>query len=76
VATAGSVHFDPLPGDRGTVVKVTLKVDPPGGKLGAWLAWLFGQEPGVQVREDLRRFKRLMETGETPTVEGQPSCRA
>ena len=27
------------------------------------------------MREDLRRFKRLIETGEIPTTEGQPSGR-
>jgi uncharacterized membrane protein len=75
VSTAGSVVFRPAPGDRGTEVVVTLKYDPPGGKLGSWLAWLFGEEPSLQVRDDLRRFKQLVETGEVPTTEGQPSCR-
>jgi len=75
VATAGSVHFTPAPKDRGTVVTVSLKYDPPGGKLASWLAWLFGEEPSVQVREDLLRFKALHEAGETPTIEGQPSGR-
>ncbi len=75
VATAGSVTFEPAPGGRGTEVHVTLKYDPPGGKLGSWLAWAFGEEPGVQVGEDLRRLKQMMEAGEIATVEGQPSCR-
>jgi uncharacterized membrane protein len=76
VDCAGSVHFSPAPAGRGTEVRVTLKYDPPGGKLGGWFAWLFGEEPSVQVREDLRRFKQLMETGEIPTTVGQPSCRS
>jgi uncharacterized membrane protein len=75
IATAGSVHFTPLSHDRGTEVRVTLKYDPPGGQLGSWLAWAFGEEPGQQIREDLRRFKQWMETGEFATVEGQPACR-
>jgi uncharacterized membrane protein len=75
VATAGSVHFTPLPNDRGTAVRVTLKVDPPGGALGSWLAWAFGADPSQQISADLRRFKQMMETGEVPTVEGQPSGR-
>jgi len=74
VRTAGSVHFMPLPGDRGTEVRVTLKYDPPAGKLGGWLAWLFGADPGRQIREDLRRFKALAEAGEIPTTQGQPRC--
>src|SRR5262245_43497596 len=48
IATAGTVHFRQAPGGRGTEVHVTLKYDPPGGKLGSWLAWLFGQEPSQQ----------------------------
>jgi uncharacterized membrane protein len=72
VVSAGSVRFKPAPGGRGTEVRVRLQYDPPGGKLGSTIAWMFGQEPSQTIREDLRRFKRLMETGEIPTTEGQP----
>jgi uncharacterized membrane protein len=72
VNTAGSVHFTPLPAGRGTEVLVTLKYDPPGGTLGAWLAWLFGQDAAKQIREDLRRFKQLVETGEIARREHRP----
>jgi len=75
VASAGSVHFTPAAGGRGTEVRVTLKYDPPGGSLGAWFAWLVGSDPASLVREDLRRFKSLMEAGEIPTVTGQTSGR-
>jgi uncharacterized membrane protein len=73
VATAGSVNFDETP--RGTQVRVRLQYSPPAGKLGAAVAWLFGEEPNLQVRDDLRRFKALLEAGEIPTSEGQPSGR-
>ncbi len=75
IETAGSVHFETLSHERGTAVKVTLKYDVPLGKLGSWLAWMFGEEPGQQIRADLRRFKQWMETGEFATVAGQPSGR-
>ena len=68
---AGSVHFDPGPPGRGTVVRIKLQYDPPGGKLGAAVAWAFGDDPSTVIREGLRRFKQLMETGEIPTIEGQ-----
>ncbi len=68
----GTVRFVAEPEDRGTVVHVELEYRPPAGKLGAAVARLFGEEPNQQVQEDLRRFKRLMETGEIPTIEGQP----
>jgi uncharacterized membrane protein len=36
---------------------------------------MFGEEPNQTIREDLRRFKQLMEAGEIPTTKGQPSGR-
>ncbi len=71
VDNAGSVHFKSLDHDRGTMVKVSLKYDPPGGKVGAAIAWLFGQDAEQQLDEDLRRFKSVMEAGEAPTIQGQ-----
>lgn len=76
VDNAGSVRFEPATGGRGTVVRVTLKYDPPGGALGALVAKLFGEEPSQQIEEDLRRFKQVMEAGEAATTEGQPSGRS
>jgi len=73
IATAGSVNFDET--EHGTRVRVRLQYDPPGGRLGAMVARLFGEEPNQTIREDLRRLKRLLETGEIPTTEGQPSGR-
>ena len=72
VDNAGSVRFVPGPEGRGTEVRVVIDYIPPGGVVGKWVATLFGKNPSHQIREDLRRFKRLMETGEIPTVEGQP----
>ena len=60
------------PHNRGTLVRVSLKYDPPGGKAGGVLAGLFGRSPESMIREDLRRFKRVMEAGEIPTTSGQP----
>jgi uncharacterized membrane protein len=73
IATAGSVNFDET--EHGTRVRVHLQYRPPAGKLGAAVAWLFGEEPNTQVRNDLRRFKALLEAGEIPTTKGQPSGR-
>lgn len=75
VVTSGSVRFVPAPGGRGTEVHVELDYRPPGGMLGATILKLLGQAPDQAVQEDLRRFKQLMEAGEVPTTEGQPSGR-
>jgi uncharacterized membrane protein len=69
VVSAGSVRFKPAPGDRGTEVRVRLQYDPPGGRVGATVAWLLGHEPSKTIREDLRRVKQLMETGTRTVLE-------
>ena len=73
VDNAGSVHFKSAPGGRGTEVRVELQYIPPGGVIGATIAKLLGEEPGQQVKEDLRRFKQLMEAGEV--VQSEASAR-
>ena len=76
IANAGSIHFTPAPDGRGTYLKVVLNYNPPGGKAAALFAKLFGKEPGQLVEQNLKRLKQLIETGEVPTTEGQPSGRA
>lgn len=61
VATAGSVRFKPA-ADGGTEITVHLQYEPPAGRLGSWVAWLFGEEPSQQIRADLEKLKRLLET--------------
>ena len=68
----GKVEFIPAPGSRGTEVHVQINYDPPGGKFGAMVAKLFGEEPGQQVNDDLRRFKQVMEVGEVVRSEASP----
>ncbi|MGH9369999.1 MAG: SRPBCC family protein [Vicinamibacterales bacterium] len=66
VVSAGSVHFDDAGPGRGTRVRVRLQYSPPGGKVGAALTRLIGRDAGTEIREDLRRFKQIIETGEVP----------
>jgi uncharacterized membrane protein len=47
---------------------------PKGGVIGAAIAKLTGGDPTGTVRQDLRRFKQLVETGEVVLSEG-PSVR-
>jgi uncharacterized membrane protein len=66
VVTAGSVTFGRARDGRSTQVSVHLQYAPPAGKAGALIASLFGREPSQTIREDLRRFKQLLEAGEIP----------
>jgi uncharacterized membrane protein len=65
IKNAGSVRFEPAPGGQGTEVRVSLEYEPPGGKVGAVVTKIFGEEPEKQVEDDLNRFKELMEAGRT-----------
>ena len=67
----GSVTFTTALGARGTCVRAELEYQPPTGQVGRWIAKLFGEEPEQQIHDDLRNFKRIMEVGELPTIEGQ-----
>ena len=67
VRNTGAVEFLPAPGDRGTEVRATIAYEPPAGQAGRLFAKLWGEEPGKQAHDDLRRLKQFLETGEVPT---------
>jgi uncharacterized membrane protein len=68
VHNAGTVWFDESSNGRGTMVRVSMEIGGIGLKVGKTLGGVTLQ----QVKEDLKRFKELMETGEIPTTDGQP----
>jgi uncharacterized membrane protein len=67
----GVVEFRPATGNRGTMVDVMVQYRPPTGAGGRALMKLLGKDPSWLMRQDLRRFKALLEAGEIPTIEGQ-----
>lgn len=75
VDTWGSVWFWPAPEGRGTVVSLSLDYKIPGGKLAELAAKLLKEDPETLIQTNLHRLKALLETGEIPTTEGQPSGR-
>jgi len=75
IPNAGSVIFEPMPHERGTIVRLSIHYSPVGGRLTPGLARLLRQDPQSQVSDDLRRFKQLLETGEIATTHGQPTGR-
>jgi uncharacterized membrane protein len=70
------VSFKRAPGDRGTEVHVVLDRDAPAGVLGEALQKLLGTEPLAKLKDDLRHFKALAETGEIPRSSGTPEGEA
>jgi uncharacterized membrane protein len=70
VATAGSVHFEPAT-EGGTLLTVSLKYDPPGGKAVTTLARFLRQGLEARLEEDLHHFKQMMESGARPVPRPQ-----
>lgn len=75
VENSGEVRFTDAPANRGTVVQATIAYHPPLGAAGQLAAKLLNPAFEELVKQDLRRFKRLLEAGEIPTIIGQPSGR-
>jgi uncharacterized membrane protein len=67
----GAVRFAPGPASGTTEVRVAVELRPPGGAVGRAIARLGRRIPQLAVEEDLRRFRQLIEAGETP-VGGRP----
>ena len=64
IENAGSVRFEPEPHGKGTVVRVKLEYNPPGGLLGRLTGSLFGERAALEIKEDLAQFNKMMESGE------------
>jgi uncharacterized membrane protein len=69
---SGTVRFVPAPGNQGTEIHIELRYDVPGGAVGELVAKLFGEEPAMQIKDDLRRYKQIVETGEVVRSDGAP----
>jgi uncharacterized membrane protein len=67
-----AVTFREAPGDRGTEIHVALQREQPKGTLGEAAQKVFGSVSMAKVKDDLRRFKQLVETGEVARSDGAP----
>lgn len=75
VPNEGLLQFRPAPGEWGTELTLTLRFNPPGGALGKKVTALLDLFPKEQLSKALHRFKSLAETGEIPSLDGQPAGR-
>ena len=76
--TAGTTDIltlEPHPAGRGTIATMVADMVLPGGKLSNAVGAVISRSPKQVVVEDLRHLKELIESGEIPTVEGQPAGR-
>ncbi len=72
VDLSGAVTFIEAPSGRGTLVTLTQVFKVPLGLFGNAVAAVTKRSPRQIVTEDLRHFKQLAESGEIPSVKGQP----
>jgi uncharacterized membrane protein len=75
VQQSGVVEFKEATGGRGATVTVDIHYLPPAGIIGETFGRLLNGITAQQVKDDIGRFKSLMEAGEIPTIEGQPAGR-
>lgn len=68
-ANHGAVLFYPAPQGRGTEVHLTIGFEPPGGAVAARFLRLFDALPEQQLKNDLRRLKQILETGDVARSE-------
>jgi len=69
VPNEGTVRFDEAPGNRGTEVSVVISYTPPMGAVGKAAARFLNTVNSVQLEQDLKRLKQILETGVTATAE-------
>jgi uncharacterized membrane protein len=69
--TSGWVEFRDDPQGRGSLVRAQVEYSNPLGPVALGLLTALGKNPDFVIREDLRRFKALLEAGEAPTTVGQ-----
>jgi uncharacterized membrane protein len=75
IVTRGHVTFQPRRENTGTEVHLWVQFEPPLGAVGEGLANMLQKFPRAIAGKALRRFKSLVETGEIPTLEHNPSAR-
>jgi hypothetical protein len=72
-SASGITRFSRAPGDRGTEIHIHAEFDVMGGAVGAAVKKVKGDEPLQLIRDDVRRLKQLIETGEIARSDGSPT---
>jgi uncharacterized membrane protein len=75
IKTFGEIDFKTAPGRRGTEVHLKINYEPMAGPAGKAVAKLITPVLARQIKEDLRNFKRVLETGQRPVEGPQTSGR-
>jgi uncharacterized membrane protein len=72
---SGSMELQPVPGNRGTIVRVQVDYGNAPAAMAAKIAGLVGKDPAQMLYKDLRRLKQVIEIGYVLTTHGQSAGR-
>jgi uncharacterized membrane protein len=72
VDSRSAATFADAPGDRGTEIHVAIALPGPDGRLGNIVEKVVGGAALAKVKDELRRFKQRVETGEVPRSDASP----
>ncbi len=70
IENRGTVAFVDA-GKFGTEINVDISYQPPAGNIGEGVAKMLTPALEKMIKEDIRNFRRIIESGELPTIEGQ-----
>lgn len=73
VVQSAQFWLEEAPKGLGTVVTLAMDYQVRGGKASELFLKLLGEDPVARIKINLRRLKAYLETGEIPTIEGQPN---
>lgn len=66
------LRFVEAPAGQGTEVHAGISYERTAGKVGDVLAKALGDDPAQKIKDDLRRFKQIVETGQVVRSEANP----
>jgi uncharacterized membrane protein len=72
IEESDAVTFVDAPGDRGTEIHVDLEHRSSAGRVGELVQTMTGSVSLARVKDDLRRFKQQVETGEIARSDSTP----
>jgi uncharacterized membrane protein len=76
IDNAGEVFFRDTPSGKGTEIQARISYRLPAGDIGSVAGKLFNPVVEELVKEDLRRFKQILETGGIPAMEGPAATKS
>lgn len=69
IENSGKIVFEGLNGGQSTLVHITITYNPPAGKVGKAVSGLFNDVFKNMIKEDLKRFKQMVEGEEGMAIQ-------